>query len=314
MKKFNPLNHYILGFTNDYYTLWHLVMHTGRGTCNVNYYKNISMDHDTAVAYMNEHHGENWVEDLSQRGDWSSWKSQQVLKQYRIQNYPSQFAFGKYQGLTFQAAADPGYTSWYYSEIDADEFPEHKHLIQEFLIEIGELVKWNGELITKKQAEWKKADEEIEQLESGHHFEDGQRVELQLREVSSFSFEAVFGRCYVVTYADGEGRMFKYMGSSPLYIKEFQEETTFVHVRGTVKHDVYEGEKETKLKRMMIDNNYLKEHDDTWVLIEDGTVHTDGLSKPDAEEMLKRYQRTFNGEQGAPYSEYYITKSKHIRA
>ena len=31
-----------------------------------------------------------------------------------------------------------------------------------------------------------------------------------------------------------------------------------------------------------------------WALLENGYVHTDSLSKTDAEEMLERYSRTFN--------------------
>lgn len=38
----------------------------------------------------------------------------------------------------------------------------------------------------------------------------------------------------------------------------------------------------------------------TWALFEQGYIHTDGLSKKDADEMLERYTRIF------PELEFYI--------
>jgi len=83
---------------------------------------------------------------------------------------------------------------------------------------------------------------------SGHFFNDGERIELEIMLTKSFSFEGTYGRTYVDSYVTKDGKIMKYMGSSPADISEDE----FVKVMATISHDNYKDQDETKLKRIKI--------------------------------------------------------------
>lgn len=116
------------------------------------------------------------------------------------------------------------------------------------LVELGVIVKHDGQYMTPEYIEKYEAKKAFESAKTGHFFENGQRVDVRLKEVKDFSFETRYGTTYVVIYVSDDNKVFKYMGSSP---KWFGDEG-FVNIKATVKHDNYKGEDETKLQRIKI--------------------------------------------------------------
>ena len=81
----------------------------------------------------------------------------------------------------------------------------------------------------------------------GHFLENGSRVKLMLKQVSSFSFDTQFGTCFVVEYKDAENRVFKYKGNKPPY---FENKDCFTTINATIKHSNYKGQDETLIQRI----------------------------------------------------------------
>lgn len=88
----------------------------------------------------------------------------------------------------------------------------------------------------------------IDSLKSGHHFSDGEKVELLIKLVDVFGFDGAYGYTSIHTYESSDGRKFKYMGSSPANISWDE----FIKIKATIKHDNYNGVKETKLQRIKL--------------------------------------------------------------
>lgn len=82
---------------------------------------------------------------------------------------------------------------------------------------------------------------------STHHYNEGDKVVLELKEVSRGGYDTMYGYNYIVTYEDVEGRIFKYIGTSPLEVIEDCKK-----VKGTIKHSEYNGVKETRLQRIKL--------------------------------------------------------------
>lgn len=82
-----------------------------------------------------------------------------------------------------------------------------------------------------------------------HYFEDGKRVELELKRLGKVKFfNTAYGESVLVNFQDKENRIFKYMGATYPDI----DDTDFKKVKATIKHEEYRGQKETKLQRIKI--------------------------------------------------------------
>jgi hypothetical protein len=86
------------------------------------------------------------------------------------------------------------------------------------------------------------------ETQSGHHGENGKRVTLKVREIEQMSFSGFYGTTYLVKMRDEHNKQYVYMGGSPPQVDK-QHPTTII---GTISHDEYKGEKQTKLKRVKI--------------------------------------------------------------
>lgn len=82
---------------------------------------------------------------------------------------------------------------------------------------------------------------------NGHFFTDGQKVQLEIKEVASNGYQGFYGWTSIKTYLTKDGQVVKYVGSSPI---RFEEE--WCKVKGTVKHTEYKGVKETHLQRIKL--------------------------------------------------------------
>ena len=238
-----------IGFANKYYTLWdvsdtyveYISKYEHREKQDFNYIQNLSMDFETAKAKLGD---QPYKVDLELKGRSTFVKTSDI-----IDNTPDNiFKFGKYKGEDINKVNDIGYTSWYYDETK-------NPVAKKILLDNG-YAEYDGDIITKEYRreliEQKKESDYIDSLETGHHFNNGEKVELFLKEIDYFSFEGAYGRTSVVTYATKDGKKLKYMGSSsPTNISN----TDFTKVVATIKHSSYNGEKETRIQRIKILEN-----------------------------------------------------------
>ena len=275
-----------IGFTNKYYTLWEVGeayedKRYYNGLCigsttkqNVVYIRNLSLDFEKAKSKVKGEY-EIKLELKSQSSFVRILKSD--IKD-RENYYPHDcFSFGKTEGEKIEDCEDVWILNRAYT---SERSKRRKVCARRKLIQLGELVKYTWYDTEYINVNWGKKDElgnclpeniqdhsvrnnymkpsEIDgynefnfynNLEKGHHFNDGEKVELSIKSLKdrSFAFNAYYGTTFVNYYASKCGKLLKYMGSTPPDIKD-----EYVSVMATIKHDNYEGENETKLMRIKI--------------------------------------------------------------
>jgi hypothetical protein len=121
-------------------------------------------------------------------------------------------------------------------------------LCRQMLVKLGKLAKdqFTGEYSTPKSIAAGEQKRLLGSLATGHHFENGKRVDLKIKEVKSFNFGTQFGTTWVVLYATECGKLVKYMGANPPEVSK----EGFTQVKATIKHDYYNSDPETKLQRI----------------------------------------------------------------
>ena len=254
----------VIGFANNFYTLWSVSEPYKEYTSQYDFYwkvqksfiRNLSTDFVVAKSKITG----DYEVDLNLRGHYRKVRISGLINEGPLNLFP----FGKLKGEEISTSTDVWqlnrlYES--YKNASSVRFRRIGVIARRRLVELGELVK-----CTYKTMEYRN-DVEVEitynyttpnhaasiqnrkdiSTGSGHFFNDGDKVVLTLTEIASTHFDTQFGTTYIITYKDEEGRIFKYMGASPI---NFNNDTETV--KATVKHSEYNGVAETKLQRMKI--------------------------------------------------------------
>ena len=261
-----------IGFTNQYYTLWNVSTpykhyfdeYNWEMRVDKAYLQNLSQDLEEAkkkVLKLNE----DYTIDLELRGEQGSrFTVSTGVKGSDLKEF--QFPLGRCEGDDIRTSEDTGALwnmylkkSIWNNEVEAHSF---KNLNPNWvrpcvyarrrLFELGAIIRYDGQYMTPEYKETyiqKKEKEAVkEAAEAGHHFENGDKVELEIKEIDGFSFEGNFGTTFVRTYASKCGKLFKYMGASPKDVSNSE----FEKVKATIKHDNYNNVAETKLQRIKL--------------------------------------------------------------
>lgn len=240
-----------IGFTNEYFTLWNVSevykvpinAYQWREQQDFVYVQNLSKTLEGAKAKLQ---GEFNV-DLELRGSSTFTRSSEILDSFEVW----QFTFGKLIGSDIRTCNDV----WQLNRAMNDERgEERKELAKQRLIELGEVIQFDGKWISKETLEFHKEQKRKSELKNGHFFADGEKVELIVELEENFSFDTQFGTCFINVFRDANGRLFKYKGSNPpdLYINgEYNPNATY-KFKATVKHSEYNGQKETLIQRIKI--------------------------------------------------------------
>lgn len=123
------------------------------------------------------------------------------------------------------------------------------------LVELGELIKFDGKYISCEKIEEYKEKKKLEDIKnnatSGHIGENGQREQLNLKILEKFGFQGWDYRYNMVwmnvhIFIDDKNRIFKYVGEKNYNFEEFTK------IKGTFKHSEYNGVPETKLQRISV--------------------------------------------------------------
>lgn len=250
-----------LGFSSMYYTLWEVGEPTKRYTsgATVNgvftgsfymeqkctYLQNLSTNYDAAISKIQERSSGKYNIDLELRGH-STFVRNCGIAGNDMPDYI--FSFGQLMGQDIRTATDV----WQLKRAMKEEVGGRRRVYARLrLIELGELVRntFEGEnYITPAHFKYL-SDKADKQNKSGHFFENGSRVTLTLKRIGGLSYDTQFGTVFIEEYLTNDDKVVKYKGSSPLDIDE-----DFIEVVGTVEHSEYNGNPETRLKRMKMAN------------------------------------------------------------
>ena len=229
---------YIIGFTNSFYTLWkasepYKVFLSGTKYItkqDINYIKNLSTDLEVAKSKV----GSDFTIDLTLRGSTSF--TRQIGSNVESIVEEGCFEFGKYATKPIADCTDFEYLAWYFGQTK-DKAAE------KVLLDNGyEFI--NNEFMIGDKLAAAKLDAS---LETGLFFNDGEKVEIEIKQTDSFSFTGSYGTTWVVTYITRDGKKLKYMGASPKTLKD-----GFNKIQAVIKHSEYRGESETRLTRIKI--------------------------------------------------------------
>jgi|688.fasta_scaffold34663_2 hypothetical protein len=262
----------IIGFSGTYYCLWSWITEysysmtgsgawvRGNGYAKYSYIKRISTDLEKVKQLypqlpINESiHGEKW-----------EFNSRDSRATKRVILTPDVFPYGfKCEGDKIMECEDPKILWALYLENNFDhsiDLARSQVYARRRLAELGLLIRYNtsktivvesGESITIRKnycsPQFAAKLELSKSMNKGHFYQMGEKVKIAVKEISSFSFETQFGKCYIINYIDAENRFFKYKGTTPPSIST----TEFVTIQATIKHDNYKGQDETLLQRVKI--------------------------------------------------------------
>ena len=221
-----------IGFANDYYTLWRVTNHAGGGQ-HCYYIQNLSTDFEKAKTKVAEI-SDNFEVDLTLRGEES------FFKKPRYETH--EFSFGKLAGQDIRESEDV----WQLNRARQHEFNEDtRALALNRLMELDEIFEVDGSWYTKQELALKaERDAEI----NGWHLKNGERVTLDLVVKVTTWTTGAYGSTAFQLLKDKENRLYKYLGSSPLAV----EKNEIITVKGTIEHSEYQGQKETRLKRLKL--------------------------------------------------------------
>ncbi len=246
-----------IGFATQFYTLWEVhdprtepVYYNGVKVGEVTkqdviYVQNLSTDIDKAKSKASDLCG-TYVMDLDLRGCSSFERTISSHIKNRDEYFPVDcFSFGMMEGLLFFTSDDV----WQLERAMKQESnPRRRVLARRRLIDLGFITKHDGRYINPSDIDEYDRIKWISGLVKAHHYLNGSKIELELMEVGAGSFNGNYGTTYIRSYATPDGKLLKYMGSSPIDVSD----SYFVKVTATIKHDSYNGQDETKLLRIKI--------------------------------------------------------------
>lgn len=257
----------VIGFTEQYYTLWHVsppvkeFMNDREYRLNqtYTYLQNLSKDLQKAQCKVkndpNLNVGEEVIIDLELRGKHSFTVSEIVSKLEW-----NEFSFGKLKFQDIRLSED----IWQLNRAMNEENTEIRQaLAMNRLIDLGELVEYNGEFISKLA--YKRELTRIEEAKDcGHFFNDGEKVQVSVTLEKQFTFSTHFNYNEVINtvmvFRTEDNKILKYVGANPPTIYNEDGYTLpldnmkCITLKATVKHTEYKGQKETRLQRIKIIN------------------------------------------------------------
>jgi len=236
-----------IGYANKFYTLWDVTCEDLYVTVNGQhrksgekiirtYYQNLSTNLEKAKNRFTELTGikaPELNEDL--KGVSRSWTT--TDNNFQVY-FDYEFDFGKYRGMKIDECEDEEYLLWFYNETGG----KRKDNVRNRLTSFGYKL-YKGSMRTKKRI---KAIKFQDSLVSGHHFENGEKVELNLTVGNMFSFSGRYGTTNVYEFYTHDKKIVKYMGSNGFGVEVGDKLT----VKATIKHSEYQGVNETKLLRI----------------------------------------------------------------
>lgn len=252
-----------IGFANKYYTLWEVYeedvfvtvnnVHRQSGIKTVhNYIQNLSMDESEAKKKFTKMTGLDAPEvDSELYGRSNSYNTLQKFDVYE----EDEFNKGKYIGDKIKNVTDIDYLLFAYENMYTGIKEEaRRNIIKSILLDNGYLEHPIDEdkLVTQDGYEYaiqlqKEKDLEASLIED-HHFNHGEKVELELTVHEEFGFSGTYGYTNVYKFYDSDKRSYTYMGTKSFPLRKGDK----VSLIASIKHDSYNGQDQTKLLRIKV--------------------------------------------------------------
>jgi len=222
-----------IGFANQFFTVWNIdssIEYSGTRPYQktvYQYIQNLSKSEAKAIEKSKDFGVTDFEVDFELKGITRSFETTKKLFSDMPNNLSPFYEFGKYAGGLITEATDFKYLQWYFSETE-------NRYAKQVLLDNGFVV-YKGDLMTEeRRTELKQRNSLKNNIEkgSGHHFEDGEKVELTVKMIEEFGFEGAYGYCTIQSFITSEGLVFKYLGSSP---KSFDDGKKYL-IKATVKH------------------------------------------------------------------------------
>lgn len=257
-----PIDKYVIGFTETFYTLWHVYEPQRTWVNQWEYYdhqdawyiQNLSTDLERAKKKAEAITGRAAEVDLSLRGKYRNtiWQSE---KQSIMEPHQCPFRFGD-RNLLGKDMREFGFSDAYplrvvYSKIEDPKYKAQAEVALARLLELGELELWEDGKAYRPHVIAKMKRDQVVAAGNGWHFENGEKVELEVKLIEAFSFEVPsfsgYGtsRVFIERYFDRDGRVMLYKGGNPPGIGK---EDGWVRINAKAKLAEYNGEKQTQLQ------------------------------------------------------------------
>jgi len=244
---------YVIGKADTFYTLWQVHTYEAKRQVSTQYtdvyrvtekifIQNLSSKSLDDAMLRSEKIGNKALEFNPELRGTKSFTSSEFTGK-RIDMFPVDvFPFGKLVGEKIMECEDTWQLIRTYK---GDNNPRRRVIARARLIDLGELVRLNGEWVTLDRVE----ELRVEKLEKGHVFSDGERVQIDVRLINSFHFETAYGWSTIQIFETSCGKVVKYVGASPI---DGVDKQTFVQVKATVKHTEYRDMPETRIMRAKV--------------------------------------------------------------
>ena len=244
---------YTIGKSNKYYTLWNVTSQdlfdekTGRKTGTkfiYTFYQNLSFDKNKAIEKAKSKFNLDTIKvDEDLRGHSSFTRTE------RIKPEEGQFTYGAYIGKYPSEVNDTKYLIY---ALNNKMFPKLNDEILKRLSELPDAIYFNDDYYHEDDIDEVKRKYEANKLErslkSGHYFNQGDKVELNLTLFKNYGFSGQYGWTNIYIFYDENKKTFKYMGSKDFDIKVGETKK----IKFTIKHKYYRDEPETFMLRPSI--------------------------------------------------------------
>lgn len=238
------------------YTLWNHNM--GSAYVKPEYIKNLSTDYDTALILA-----EQWSEQTGRELVNDAMESLRAI--FRSKSMTATMVkFGKNKGtelrdcepkfIVWIAKGCPLFNeenqSWDNHVFGGSDFQVYA---QELATELGLGLMHNSRFYTNDQyAKQMEREQLMSQLQNGHHYTAGQRLDLTLTCIKNTGYDSQYGYVWVYTFMDADKKVYTYKGHAlydyPSGIP-IQKDST-ITCKATIKHSAYKDEPVTYIQRL----------------------------------------------------------------
>jgi hypothetical protein len=257
------------GAGSKMYTLWNY--NIGSGYCKPQYIKNLSTDYDTALML---------AEQFAERAGRELWNDameslKPILRSQQMT--PTMVKFGKNKGVELKDCEpkfiiwvakgcplyDEKYESWCNYSFGGSDFESYA---QSLAVELGLGVMHKEKFYTTEQYQKIVEKEQLmSSLVNGHHFTDGQRLNLTLTCIKQTGYESQYGFISVYTFIDADKKVYTYKGGTltqPIqnvdgihqwHSHDAVSKDMTITCKATIKHSTYKDEPVTFIQRLKIE-------------------------------------------------------------
>lgn len=238
---------YVIGFSGVMYTLWLFNKYDKYN--ELIYIKNISKSLDKAKSYCESNNLEYTVDESLHGKTYKSGSRD-------ISDIPDdRLYFFKESGLISECTSTWHLWSAYRNK---DDSKARRDNCRARLIELDDIKYIDGKEVASVDYEYMLKQNELEQEYRDqvidYFYEPKQRVNLLLTYKSYSYYDTMYGRIYIQKFMDSDNRVFYYKGKNTIDADNgrMPERNTKFNIKATIKHNEYNGSRQTLIQRIKV--------------------------------------------------------------